>query len=147
MKFASGAEGVINASNNIIGLNEHIITFSNENGFITLESKGNDWVTDFKLYTINKKLVKKNILIKKKRNNLNKLDARIYPVSKIVNRLIKSIFLKKDAFPNFKSGFRTQYLVENAIKSHKCKNKWIKFKSNNFVGLLIFINILIGKIT
>ena len=132
MKFASGAEGVINASNNIIGLNEHIITFSNENGFITLESKGNDWVTDFKLYTINKKLVKKNILIKKKRNNLNKLDARIYPVSKIVNRLIKSIFLKKDAFPNFKSGFRTQYLVENAIKSHKCKNKWIKFKSNNF---------------
>ena len=67
MKFASGAEGVINASNNIIGLNEHIITFSNENGFITLESKGNDWVTDFKLYTINKKLVKKNILIKKKK--------------------------------------------------------------------------------
>ena len=80
MKFASGAEGVINASNNIIGLNEHIITFSNENGFITLESKGNDWVTDFKLYTINKKLVKKNILIKKKRNNLNKLayiDAKV----------------------------------------------------------------------
>ncbi len=132
MKFASGVEGIINASNNIIGLNEHIITFSNENGFITLESKGNDWVTEFKLYTINKKLVKKNILIKK-RKKINKLDARTYLVSKIVNRLIKSILLKQQTFPSFKSGFRTQYLVENAIKSHKYKNKWIKLKSNNFL--------------
>ena len=84
----------LEASNNIVGLNEHIISFSNEKGFVTLESKGNDWVSDFKLYTINKKLVKKRIYIKKKVINKN-FDTRIYPVSKIIDIVEDSLVLEK----------------------------------------------------
>ena len=131
MKFSSGAQGTINASNNTIGVNEHIINFSNDKGFIMLEAKDKDkdWITGFKVYAIdNKKLIKKRIFLKKKKINKN-YDTRIYPVSKIINRLVDSIFSKKETFPNFKAGYRTQYLVENAIKSHKYKSKWIKLQN------------------
>ena len=59
MKFLSGVDGVINASNNTIGLNEHVINFSNEKGFVILEAKEEDWITGFKVYTANNEKYKK----------------------------------------------------------------------------------------
>ena len=75
-----------------------------------------------------KNIKKKNFFLKKKKIKKN-IDTRIYPVSKIINRLIDCIISKKQAFPNFNDGFRSQYLVENAIKSHMYNGKWIKLRS------------------
>jgi predicted dehydrogenase len=129
MKFSSGTKGIINASNNAIGVNEHIINFSNDKGSVMLKGQDQDWITGFKVYlTDNQKLTQKKILLKKKKINKNS-DTRIYPVSKIIDRLVDCIFSKKETYPNFKDGYRTQYLVENAIKSHKYKSKWIKLQN------------------
>ena len=129
MKFLSGVDGVINASNNTVGLKEHVINFSNENGFVILEAKDEDWITGFKVYTANNKKYKKKKIFFKKRKIKKNIDTRIYPVSKIINRLIDCIIYKKQTFPNFNDGFRAQYLVENAIKSHMYNGKWIKLKN------------------
>ena len=94
-----------------------------------LKGQDQDWITGFKVYlTDNQKLTQKKILLKKKKINKNS-DTRIYPVSRIIDRLVDCIFSKKETYPNFKDGYRTQYLVENAIKSHKYKSKWIKLQN------------------
>ena len=68
MKFSSGTKGIINASNNAIGVNEHIINFSNDKGSVILKGKDQYWITGFKVYlTDNQKLTQKKILLKKKK--------------------------------------------------------------------------------
>ena len=44
------------------------------------------------------------------------------------NLIDDCIISKKQTFPNFHDGFRAQYLVENAIKSHMYNGKWIKLR-------------------
>ena len=73
MKFSSGTKGIINASNNAIGVNEHIINFSNDKGSVILKGKDQDWITGFKVYlTDNQKLTQKKRQI---------LISRFLPIS------------------------------------------------------------------
>ena len=100
VKFISGAYAIIKASNNSIGVHEHIINFFNDKGTVALENKTKDWVSGFNLYTINKKYLKKKIIMKKRKFAKN-LDSRLFFVSQIVDKLINWIILKKKNFTKF----------------------------------------------
>ena len=126
VKFSSGALGTIKASSNNYGINEHILKFFNDKGIIILENRENDWVKGFKLLTINNS--KKKYINLKKINKKN-VDSRIYPVSKIVNKLVNWIIYKKKGNPNFKSAVRVQYLIEKSLLSNKLKGKWVNAKN------------------
>ena len=126
LKFSSGTTGIIRASSNNYGVHEHVLKFINDRGTIILENRKNDWVKDFKLQTIDNKK-KKNINVKYK--NKKKTDSRIYPVSKIVNKLVNWVIYKKKESPNFKSAVRVQYLIEKSLLSNKLKGRWVSAKN------------------
>ena len=128
LRFKSGVYATIQASNNSIGINEHIIKFFNDTGTIILENKSKDWVNDFDLYTIKRKSLLKNKVFFKKKIIRKNEDSRLFPVSQIVNRLVEWILLKKKTMPNFEDGHRVQCLIDAAIKSNKLNGKWINLK-------------------
>ena len=119
-------KGRLPITSNNYGINEHILKFFNDKGIIILENRENDWVKGFKLLTINNS--KKKYINLKKINKKN-VDSRIYPVSKIVNKLVNWVIYKKKESPNFKSAVRVQYLIEKSLLSNKLNGRWVSAKN------------------
>ena len=123
-QFASGATGSLAMSAAAYRGSGHSIGFYGDNGSLLLENTGRDYMRGFELRLAVRPHDFMDIVVAPEDDDVWD-DGRVLPSSRIVNRFLDWIQDGKPAEPNFTTGLRVQYLLEDARRSHEA-GQWLE---------------------
>jgi predicted dehydrogenase len=123
-QFASGATGNLAMSAAAYRGSGHSIGFYGDNGSLLLENTGRDYMRGFELRLAVRPHDFMDIDVAPEDDDVWD-DGRVLPSSRIVKRFLDWIQDGKPAEPNFTTGLRVQYLLEDARRSHEA-GQWLE---------------------
>lgn len=123
MQFKSGQLASLSMScASYLGLG-HRIEFFGDDGTLVLHNPGADYMRGFELFHGKRPGALEQIPVTDP-IDAQYPDGRIAPVSRLVNRFINAIERGGIATPGFAEGYRVQYLIDAARRSHG-EGRWI----------------------
>jgi predicted dehydrogenase len=123
MQFKSGPLASLSMScASYLGIGHHI-EFFGEDGTLVLANPGADYMRGFNLFHARRPAPLDRIPVTDPIDSQYP-DGRIAPVSRLVNRFINAIESRGIATPGFAEGYRVQYLIDAARRSHG-EGRWI----------------------
>ncbi len=117
IELESGVPASLSISNHAFLGNGHRLEFYGDQGTLVLDNPSSDYVSGFRLLLGTRKTNKLEVVNSNEHLRKDVKDARVIPVSRMVERFVRWMETGLPEQPSFKSGSRVQDLLEAARRS------------------------------